>query len=55
MAFDQTTPNFNPKEPPSAEKNSSSHPGIGRKTYHLTNNVISRKRDFSKAEESVEK
>jgi len=37
LAFDQTAPNFNPRDPPQADKNSSSQPGIGRKTYHLAN------------------
>ena len=46
--FDQTTPNFNPRET-STEKNSSSHPGIGRKTYHLAN-PTKRLRDLSKGE-----
>jgi 5'-AMP-activated protein kinase catalytic alpha subunit len=50
LAFDQTAPSFNPKEPTNTEKNSSSQPGIGRKSYHLVNNVISRRREFSKQE-----
>jgi 5'-AMP-activated protein kinase catalytic alpha subunit len=49
-AFDQTAPSFNSKEPINTEKNSSSQPGIGRKSYHLVNNVISRRREFSKQE-----
>jgi len=37
LAFDQTAPNFNPRDPPQTDKNSNSQPGIGRKTYHLSN------------------
>lgn len=51
--FDQTAPNFNPRET-STEKNSSSHPGIGRKTYHL-GNPTRRLRDLSKGEDSLDR
>jgi hypothetical protein len=48
-------PNFNSKEAPNVEKNSNSQPGIGRKMYHLVNNVISRRREFSKQDESSDR
>ena len=54
IAFDQTAPNFNPREPPQTDKNSSSHPGIGRKTYHLSNQA--RKiREMYKGEDSTDR